>query len=428
MSDCKIQVGVCFLFLPRFIGPLYLSFSKPPRISRIAMQKRSEQEGLQLHISATDSLDERTRDVEIHSPENKPITSMVVDPGKERNWDRVLEAFALAKKPNTVVYNAVFGAALKCGHFEDGLRFYQDMCSSGHLKTEITYSAVIRLLGKSGRYQEAKEVWREFKGYGFSGDVQMSRCYSAILDAAAQVGNVGDCRRLLTEMKSCNAMDNPLITLAICMNACKNAGDPASARHFLQEMKQGGVQAENPIIYTSAMAAFRGEPLSQLCALEAEMLANGIQPHSAFVEAHVTSILTHSFLKTTGMQEVVDIVRAANDEQIQAVFRVIARARYEGCELKPIVQRVDCALRKLDSQISISAASQVDQLGLSITNFPPKKVSVKRVEAGGWADMIGLTPGDVILALNGLPADHLNAADFKNAMGARPLCLKVMLQ
>mmetsp|Transcript_44705 Transcript_44705/g.78695 ORF Transcript_44705/g.78695 Transcript_44705/m.78695 type:complete len:321 (+) Transcript_44705:68-1030(+) len=68
---------------------------------------------------------------------------------------------------------------------------------------------------------------------------------------------------------------------------------------------------------------------------------------------------------------------------------------------------------------------EVTRLGLAFSTLPPDPLIVKRVTKGTWADLQGMNPGDMIVAVNGLDVKKLTGEEFKCIVQERPLVLRI---
>eukprot|EP00440_Ansanella_granifera_P059945 gb/GFBE01064971.1/.p1 GENE.gb/GFBE01064971.1/~~gb/GFBE01064971.1/.p1 ORF type:complete len:299 (+),score=53.45 gb/GFBE01064971.1/:1-897(+) len=298
------------------------------------------------------------------------------------------------------------------------------MCATGVERNPPIFFLAIRLLGKLGKYREAKNVWRDYRQLVLPGESShdLAICYRAILEAAAQAGDVVEARRLHHEMLSNGIDDEPVLTYGLVMNACKNSRDAVAARYFLDEIELQGYEPSE-VIYTAAMAAHRWATLDEIQALESEMTRRFPEPNVHFLEEHVLSIIGAS-INTTDLEEAVQLVSSLEHERATALVALITHARSHGCSLKRMVQRVERALKSINTPFDFTAGKGILNLGLGVARSTSGLVYVKHVEPRGWAEKMGIEAGNLIYEINHEPTVSLDVATIKSSLRARPVRLR----
>lgn len=115
-------------------------------------------------------------------------------------------------------------AAGKCYEAEYGLRIWDNLNTSGFIKTAYPYNEIIMTLGKRKDYAEkAIDIWRDMRN---SGVVPDGRTYTAALTAVSRLADLHLAREVLYDMKQFDLETDVAQTslmLYIYGNACKKA-------------------------------------------------------------------------------------------------------------------------------------------------------------------------------------------------------------
>lgn len=69
--------------------------------------------------------------------------------------------------------------------------------------------------------------------------------------------------------------------------------------------------------------------------------------------------------------------------------------------------------------------SDVQKIGICFTKMPPEPLVARRIIPGSWAELQGISSGDIVVSIAGMPCETLTASDFMSLMQARPLKLIV---
>eukprot|EP00413_Alexandrium_margalefii_P047331 CAMPEP_0204593138 /NCGR_PEP_ID=MMETSP0661-20131031/51337_1 /ASSEMBLY_ACC=CAM_ASM_000606 /TAXON_ID=109239 /ORGANISM="Alexandrium margalefi, Strain AMGDE01CS-322" /LENGTH=334 /DNA_ID=CAMNT_0051603423 /DNA_START=48 /DNA_END=1049 /DNA_ORIENTATION=- len=322
---CRVPARLCraAVALAWFFSTATTVFSE---FSRTAMRKSRESRGLQSRESAGRTSCPIAKQVMESTPPGDGNTATQISAAADvRNWDGAFARFWTAPSKSTIVYNAIIHAALRCGRYEKGIDLYREMSAIGLTKTSPTYCSALKLLGKLGRYSEAIELWDELPASRLLDDKGNSRfLYSAIMEVAAQAGNVNDAQFLLAEMQAEGIVPD-VITYGNVLNACKNSLDAASAREVLAEMVDAGVMP-NEIIFTLVMASHRGAPVTEIDELVEDLRRQGLGLSRHFVEEHVSSLIG-AYLPTRDMHDTVQALQKLHGDRIRAIAAVIEDAR-----------------------------------------------------------------------------------------------------
>lgn len=74
-------------------------------------------------------------------------------------------------------------------------------------------------------------------------------------------------------------------------------------------------------------------------------------------------------------------------------------------------------------ELTMTEEDKEQRLGFKPSDMPPKRVFVKEIDPGSWADMHGVVCGDELIACNGSPMDQIEPRQLVTALKGRPLNL-----
>jgi len=277
--------------------------------------------------------------------EDRRIVSRIVAASAAGSWKQAKAAFDQSETRAIQVYNAAMFAALRNTKYEEGLKIYRQLCAEGTQKTSPTYTAAIKLFSRLGKPEEVQKVWEEADSWQrFADNGCQKLLISSMIDAAAHEGNVYEAARFLDVMVN-RTITPDLPAWGSAMNACKNGFRPNAARSFLKSMRRLQVEPDE-VMYTMAMIAHIGAPLSKVTDFAEDMAAHGIQPTSRLVEGHVGAVLG-KVVADGGVPEKLESIRTVRDDRLATAASVISAAESDGIRLTRMVREVKIALGRL---------------------------------------------------------------------------------
>mmetsp|Transcript_174746 Transcript_174746/g.554597 ORF Transcript_174746/g.554597 Transcript_174746/m.554597 type:complete len:354 (+) Transcript_174746:68-1129(+) len=320
-------------------------------LASIVLQEERETRGLQRSTRASRSNSASIRIVEeMGSEASRRVTSLITAAKNSRDWAGVERALAEASELNTVNYNAAMSAALKCRAYDRGIELYEQMCAAETRQTLPTYTAAIGNFARGQQYTQALQIGQKMMQdlqawEGISRDEyfdQVELAYMALIDAAAQVGDVEYATSCLEAVRAACSKPPSIVLHGAALNACKNSKNAAAAQKLLAQMRQHGIQP-NIVAYACAMAAHRNEPLASINALASTMREDCVEPTRAFLEEHVATLIG-SDLPLSNLNAMLSELA---EDRLQALRAVLESAKHRGIQLTRMTSVVDMQLDEM---------------------------------------------------------------------------------
>ena len=153
----------------------------------------------------------------------------------------------------------------------------KEMNSKGIILNNSTYNSVMTACEKSGRWEEALQMFEDMRRKGVERD---TITYSTAISACAKGGRWEEALGLLSEMAS-QGIERDTITYNAAISACEKGGRWEEAVGLLQQMASQGIKRDT-ITHSAAISACEeGGAVLHCDALYAEAYAAGLLDHPA---------------------------------------------------------------------------------------------------------------------------------------------------
>eukprot|EP00929_Paragymnodinium_shiwhaense_P034491 TRINITY_DN1875_c0_g3_i1.p1 TRINITY_DN1875_c0_g3~~TRINITY_DN1875_c0_g3_i1.p1 ORF type:complete len:740 (-),score=290.38 TRINITY_DN1875_c0_g3_i1:683-2902(-) len=125
-----------------------------------------------------------------------------------------------------------------------------------------------------------------------------------------------------------------------------------------------------------------------------------------------------------------DAARQTKDETQVATAEVretaLANGEHQETQQKPPPPAPQQPTWRLQSeQYQVVAEGAVKSVGVAFKSMPPVGLTIRKITAGGWADIVGLEAGDDIIEMNGSRVADMQPQEFMDLMRVRPLAMTV---
>jgi len=210
--------------------------------------------------------------------EPKQITIQAKRLMRERRWREAEELLkgAIEDYPDDKIFcNMLISLYGKTGRIDDAREVFDEVVGKG-IANVVTYSSMIDAYGKAGRVEDAEKVFDEVVGkgiarvneynamidaYGKAGEVSEARkvfdevvgkgianvfCYNAMIDAYGEAGEVSEARKVFDEAVRLRIAD--VVTYASMIKVYVNAEKWAKVDDVFKKMEEGGIEPDEGIM------------------------------------------------------------------------------------------------------------------------------------------------------------------------------------
>lgn len=172
-------------------------------------------------------------------------TSLITAYGRAKNLDESLRVFERMDddpgcKPNVITYTALMDLLSKVGRHDDAGKVYAKMVEAGCRPSAHTYTVLIHSLGQAGKLEKAEEV---FNRMSQAGCTPTSITYSALINAHAKAGNADKALQCLRRMKAAN-LGPPTSAYQMVASALTKAGRSHEADALWTELPRKQAKAK----------------------------------------------------------------------------------------------------------------------------------------------------------------------------------------
>jgi len=309
------------------------------KMSRTELQKRREEEGLQVPLRI--GLDDATS----LSAAEKATCDTIRAAVERKDWYAAKRAFDASDKSSAPIYNLLLAAALKLGNFETGVEIYRDLEARHLEKTVKSYCCAIRLFSQLERKDETMQVWDEARAAQLWNNSESAiSLMCAALNAAAQFGDFALAKDLLDMMREKGKVLN-VVDYNQALDACKNSLEAEAAVSLYSDMVSASI-TPNVITFALLVSAHSGKSLESISNVTSEMVPYDVEPNVPFLEELVSAMIgaRRPGVKIIDVQQAERVASEASQTHLRAAQRVIAHVESKGMELSDLLRKLKQAI------------------------------------------------------------------------------------
>ncbi|KAK4525051.1 hypothetical protein GAYE_SCF07G2956 [Galdieria yellowstonensis] len=140
-------------------------------------------------------------------------------------------------QPNKVVYNAMIDICSRTGRMEEALQLFEEIKSIGEKPDEYTYNALIKGYARAGNVQSAVQISNQMHSEGI---VPRAITYSVLIDSLGKCKMLDEAFAFFEEMQVKGISPNG-ITFNVLLSACAACNDYTRALMIVEWMEQRGM-------------------------------------------------------------------------------------------------------------------------------------------------------------------------------------------
>jgi len=184
--------------------------------------------------------------------EMKDVTNAICRYGRRGLFQQARDAFYTAETKDAIMYSAIIGAAANCRELEEGMAFFQEIQESSLETSDSVYSATLKLLGNTGKYDEAGRIWKDLVESGkLESSTKKQSCLTGLLNAAVATGSVDTVQKEMDAAETRGIELNPS-HFGCLLKVCRQAADLETSDKALARMHENFIPI-NIIHYTIYM-------------------------------------------------------------------------------------------------------------------------------------------------------------------------------
>jgi pentatricopeptide repeat protein len=266
-----------------------------------------------------------------------------------RRLDKAIQVYdemqARAIPGNTITYNTLLNALVRCGDLRRLPQLLEDMrAASPPVEPDmITYSTIMKGYCSSGDLDKGLELLRDMEGSGqFAPDEVM---YNSLLEGCAKEQRLEDALTLLQKMQAAGVAQSNY-TLSIMIKLLGRARHLPKAFEMLQTAKANGVRP-NIQVYTCLMqACFHNRQLKRALSVHDECVDDG-----CVLDQKAYDSLVRGCVQANSLEVAAEVVRCASGLQGHSLRRAkTAPQGVDGRTLQEVLKKLDLAGKKQVAQ------------------------------------------------------------------------------
>lgn len=146
-------------------------------------------------------------------------------------FDRMHDAQCV---PDAVTYSTMIDVYGKVGKYDEAVALYESVKKSGWKPDKVTYGTMVRLFGRAGYISAAVSIFDEMKGSGIQPG---SVVYNIMISCLGRAGRMGHALKVFQEMKQAGVKPNA-VTLSTVMEIYSRSGKVMEGLGIFHHMRQ----------------------------------------------------------------------------------------------------------------------------------------------------------------------------------------------
>eukprot|EP00438_Fugacium_kawagutii_P017124 Skav204440 [mRNA] locus=scaffold1093:250248:251300:+ [translate_table: standard] len=264
--------------------------------------------------------------------------------GEKRDWASVQSLLSSYNGTAQPIFTAGINGALRCGKFQEGALIYDDCQRRFQINHTPMFAAALKVLGKCGRQQRVREVWKDALKMGDGGlDTSLAL---ARMSAAAEEGDLNTSAKVLDLMIE-NNVSVGVIHLSSAIRCCCSQGRKQHqlAKYFFDLFPRFGI-CPNIVTFSSLMQAYISAPLKQILAAYEEMKRLSIKPNKVFAEVYLVAVFQGLHMSGNA-DRIAGTLRKLAPERLKAGKDALQDFEEGGVELTRLCRKIEQALNLL---------------------------------------------------------------------------------
>lgn len=186
-------------------------------------------------------------------------------------FDRMHEAGCV---PDAVTYSTMLDVYGKMGKYDDAVALYENLRKAGWKPDKVTYGTMVRLFGRAGYMKAAVSTFQEMKDSGVQPD---SIIYNILISCLGRAGRMGHALKIFEEMEQAGVKPNA-VTLSTVMETYNKSGNVVEGLEVFCRLRQ---RVTCDVILYNTVIKMCGDAglVSQADQYLREMVETGCQPN-----------------------------------------------------------------------------------------------------------------------------------------------------
>lgn len=176
--------------------------------------------------------------------------------------------------PDEVTYSSMIDVYGKSGRFNDAVVLYEQLRGAGWKPDKVTFGTMIKIYGRAGNARQAVLVFQEMKEAGIKPD---SVVYNTLISLLARLGRNNHAVKFFEEMER-TGVKPTAITLSTLIDTYSRAGKPQEGLKSFARLKQEGVVCDAIVYNTMIKMCGEAGLIAEADCLLKEMVEVGCLP------------------------------------------------------------------------------------------------------------------------------------------------------
>lgn len=225
-------------------------------------------------------------------------------------FDRMHEAGCI---PDEVTYSSMIDVYGKSGRFDEAVSLYESLREAGWKPDRITFGTMVKIYGKAGNSKQAVLVFREMKESGIQPD---SVVYNTLIALLGRLGRVNHAMKIFGEMER-TGVKPTAITLSTVMETHSRAGNVEEALKVFDRLQQEGVVCDVIVYNTIIKMCGEAGLVTEADEFFREMIEAGCVPND-WTYKNMISLLAKRGMAVEAQRMFTSLVEAGYEADVMA--------------------------------------------------------------------------------------------------------------
>lgn len=214
--------------------------------------------------------------------------------------------------PDVVTYSTMLDVYGKMGKYDDAVALYDKLRKSGWKPDKVTYGTMVRLFGRAGYMKAAVSTFQEMKDSGVQPD---SIIYNIMISSLGRAGRMGQAMKIFDEMELAGVKPNA-VTLSTVLETYHKSGNVVEGLDIFSRLRQ---TLTCDVILYNTVIKMCGEAglVSQADEYFQEMVTIGLQPND-WTYRNMISLYAKQGMPTEAQRMFSSLTKAGYEADVMA--------------------------------------------------------------------------------------------------------------